>query len=65
MAPKQPLHLANAKMFVGRQCAVNETTMACNLFILKPNPTIVYLLAYMTGPLNPFMLHITHMVALV
>ena len=39
----QPLHLANTKMFVGRQCTVNETTMACNLFILKPDPTIVYL----------------------
>ena len=64
IAPTQPLHLANAKMFVGRQCAVNKTTMACNLFILKPNPTIVYLHTYV-DPLNPFMVGITHMVALV
>ena len=48
------------KMFVCRQCTVNETTVACNLFILKPNPTIVYLHTYV-GPMNPiYVTYYTH-----
>ena len=61
IAPIQPLHLANAKMVVGRQCAVNETTMACNLLILKPNPTIVYLHTF-GGPLK-IIVKLFHLIA--
>jgi len=57
----QPPYIGNTKMAVGRQI-VNETTMcqgACNLFILKSNPTTVYLHTCV-GPLNPINFYVTY-----
>ena len=61
MIPTQPPYIANAKMVVGRQI-VNETTMhqgTYNLFVLKSNPTTVYLLTYV-GPLNHIKFYVTY-----
>jgi len=64
ITPTQPPYIANTKMVVGRQI-VNETTMfqgTCNLFILRSNPTTVYLRKYV-GPLNSikfYVMYCTH-----